>query len=301
MIRLRDATQYLQTSISVAFNTTTASTPTVPNIIMSSIFIAGLLLLFAFLTCVVCGILIARRKNQTTKNYRKKRSNMLVTSVGQKGISTDLYSAHGNDFQFQKGALFLDNDKKWQPTTWGGNNLKSPSWSNFHFPPPPSEFGRETLFSMFTEKTNLKRHSAPVGGHRSNSNWYSAYYGNMRRFLYFAEMYGVDESSAEPLLGRMTTPTLVPTAPSPRRNHVDRTWPKKRLLDDNLHYATSNVTESAKSYKPIPVEKIDSRSVLLGAELGEGRFTIVRIAKLRDKTVATKMIKETTPQAKLVS
>uniref|UniRef100_A0A915C0W7 Discoidin domain-containing receptor 2 n=3 Tax=Parascaris univalens TaxID=6257 RepID=A0A915C0W7_PARUN len=234
---------------SIAFNTTTTSTPTHPSLFITSIFFAGLLLLFAFLTCVVCGILVARRKSSTTRSYNKREAKMLVTNAGEKGVSTSLCPAAANDFQFHKGTLFLDKDKKWQPTTWGGNNLKSPSWSNFHFPPPPSD------------------------------------------------MYGVDESSAEPLLGGMATPTRV-TAQSPRRNHVNRTWPKKKFVDDNLHYATSNVAESAKSYKPATLEKIDSPSVVLGLELGEGRFTVVRVAKFGDKTVAAKMLRELAPQAK---
>ncbi|VDM40729.1 unnamed protein product [Toxocara canis] len=211
---------------SIPYNTTTTSASVRADLLISSIFFSGLLLLFAFITCIVCGVVVKRRRSSATNNYRKRKVKMLVTSAGQKGISTDLYPTPANDFQFHKGALFLDNDKKWQPTTWGGSNLKSPSWSNFHFPPPPSD------------------------------------------------MYGVDESSAEPLLGRM------------------------KIIDENLHYATSNVTESAKSYKPTELEKIDSRSVLIGSELGEGRFTVVRVAKIRDKTVAVKMLRETVPQAK---
>ncbi|KHN80511.1 Discoidin domain-containing receptor 2 [Toxocara canis] len=239
----------LTSTTSVPYNTTTTSASVRADLLISSIFFSGLLLLFAFITCIVCGVVVKRRRSSATNNYRKRKVKMLVTSAGQKGISTDLYPTPANDFQFHKGALFLDNDKKWQPTTWGGSNLKSPSWSNFHFPPPPSD------------------------------------------------MYGVDESSAEPLLGRMSTPTPA-AAVSPRRNHIDRTWPKKKIIDENLHYATSNVTESAKSYKPTELEKIDSRSVLIGSELGEGRFTVVRVAKIRDKTVAVKMLRETVPQAK---
>lgn len=48
-----------------------------------------------------------------------------------------------------------------------------------------------------------------------------------RSYLFFKDMYGVNESSVEPLLGAPTLPTTSPPRQPRDRN---RTWPKKYAL-----------------------------------------------------------------------
>uniref|UniRef100_A0A8R1TSP6 Protein kinase domain-containing protein n=1 Tax=Onchocerca volvulus TaxID=6282 RepID=A0A8R1TSP6_ONCVO len=130
--------------------------------------------------------------------------------------------------------------------TVGKRIKKSPSWSDFHFPPPPSD------------------------------------------------ICGINESTMEPLLiPKIPASPVVPTIRSLRD---DQTRLKKLSNGDSLHYATAAVRISdCKTRRRI--EKFSMDQVVLGSELGRGRFTVTRSCSINGNNYAAKIIVDKNKQA----
>ncbi|VDO54597.1 unnamed protein product [Brugia timori] len=125
-------------------------------------------------------------------------------------------------------------------------NKKSPSWSDFHFPPPPSD------------------------------------------------IYGINESTTmEPLLlPKIPVSPVVPIVRNIRDDHIRS---KKISADDSLHYATAAVRIPDFKVKR-RIEKFHMDQIVLGCELGRGRFTVIRSCSINGNNYAAKIITDRNKQ-----
>ncbi|EJD76708.1 TK/DDR protein kinase [Loa loa] len=119
------------------FNVTSSTTVEEPIGIFPVVYFIGLVILFLLITCVLCGILISRRHEPNPKNHNNGRAKIMVTSLGEKGFCTNFCDANDIDYhQVQNNGFYADEKKL---ATVNKRTKRSPSWSDFHFPPPPSD------------------------------------------------------------------------------------------------------------------------------------------------------------------
>lgn len=71
--------------------------------------IAGLVILFLLISCVLCGILISRRREPNPKNCNTGRTKIMVTSLGEKGFCTNFCDMNDIDYyQIQNNGFCTD-------------------------------------------------------------------------------------------------------------------------------------------------------------------------------------------------
>ncbi|KAL3989843.1 Protein tyrosine kinase family protein [Acanthocheilonema viteae] len=219
------------------FNATLLATAEESTDIFPVIHFIGLIILFLLITCVLCGILISRRREPNQKNYNPGRTKIMVTSLGEKGFCTNFCDVNDIDYHQIQNNGFYAGEKKL--ATVGKRGKKSPSWSDFHFPPPPSD------------------------------------------------KYGINESIIEPLL--IPKIPVSPVIISTQSSRDDQIRPKKINNGDSLHYATAAVQISDCKMKR-RIEKFCLDQVMLGSELGRGRFTVIRSCSINGNNYAAKII-----------
>ncbi|KAM3729132.1 Discoidin domain-containing receptor [Dirofilaria immitis] len=226
------------------FNTTLPIAVDEPTGIFPVIYFIGLVILFLLISCILCGILISRRREPNPKNYNARKAKIMVTSLGEKGFCTNFCDANEiNYHQIQNNGFYADEKKL---ATINKRTKKSPSWSDFHFPPPPTDM--------------------------NNTN----------------------ESTMKPLL--IPKIPVSPVIPTIRSSRDDQTKSKKIGNGDSLHYAIAAIrTSDCKMRRSI--EKFSADEVVLGSELGRGRFTIIRSCCINGSNYAAKIIIERNKQA----
>uniref|UniRef100_A0A0R3RQM2 Discoidin domain-containing receptor 2 n=1 Tax=Elaeophora elaphi TaxID=1147741 RepID=A0A0R3RQM2_9BILA len=217
-------TAIITSSVSGMFNATSSTTLEESTGIFPVIYFIGLVILFLIITCVLCGILISRRREPNAKNYNGGRTKVMVTSLGEKGFCTNFCDANDIDYhQIQNNGFYTDEKKL---ATVGKRAKKSPSWSDFHFPPPPSD------------------------------------------------KHGTNESTMEPLL--ISAVPVSPIVPSVRSSRDDKIRPKNKVRRR--------------------IEKFRMEQVVLGSQLGRGRFTVIRSCSIDGNTCAAKIITDRNKQ-----
>lgn len=71
----------------------------------------GLVVLFLLISCVLCGILISKRR-APPKDYNAGKAKIMVTSLGEKGFSTNFYDEAEADYhQIRNGSFYGSNEK----------------------------------------------------------------------------------------------------------------------------------------------------------------------------------------------
>uniref|UniRef100_A0A915PJ07 Protein kinase domain-containing protein n=1 Tax=Setaria digitata TaxID=48799 RepID=A0A915PJ07_9BILA len=216
-------TDIITSSMPAIFNVTSVEIEE-PTGLFPIIHFIGLLILFILISCVLCAILISRRREPSAKNYNAGRAKIMVTSLGEKGFCTNFCDAGEVDYhQIQNNGFYTDEKKV---ASVGKRAKKSPSWSDFHFPPPPSD------------------------------------------------LFGVNESTAEPLL--VPKIPVLPVIPIIQKQKDDQTCLKKVNNGDSLHYAIAAVRISDSKVKR-RIEKFSIDRIVFGSELGYGRFTLYGI------------------------
>ncbi|VDN89487.1 unnamed protein product [Brugia pahangi] len=238
------ATAIIISSVFGMFNITSPTAIEESTGIIPIIYFIGLVILFLLITCVLCAILISRRHEPNPKNYNSGRAKVMVTSLGEKGFCTNFCDANDIDYHQIQNNGFCADEKKL--ATVNKRNKKSPSWSDFHFPPPPSD------------------------------------------------IYGINESTTmEPLL--LPKIPVSPVVPIVRNIRDDHMKSKKINADDSLHYATAAVRIPDFKVKR-RIEKFHMDQIVLGCELGRGRFTVIRSCFINGNNYAAKIITDRNKQ-----
>lgn len=59
--------------------------------------------------CVICGILLSRRRQLNPKDYNAGKAKIMVTSIGEKGFCTNFYDEADADYhQIRNGGFYRE-------------------------------------------------------------------------------------------------------------------------------------------------------------------------------------------------